>query len=116
MENGAICVVEAAFNVPDAASESSIAFYGTKGCIIANDTLSQVEGGNVKLISVADGGDYDAAQNRATNEAVNLEVDFGNMYQKETEAFSEAVRGKRNVPVSARDAILSQKAIENLYK
>lgn len=116
MDNGAICVVEAAFNIPDEASESIIAFYGTKGCLIANGTLAQAEGGTVKLISIAEGGDYDAAQNRTTNKAVNLEVTFGNMYQKETEAFSEAVRGIRSVPVSAKDAILSQKAVEDLYK
>lgn len=116
MENGAICVVESAFNIPDEASESVISFYGTKGCLIASGTLGQAEGGTVKLISLTHTGDYDAAQNRSTSGSVNIEVAFGNMYQKETEAFSEAVRGERDVPVSAKDAILSQKAIEDLYK
>lgn len=43
MENGALCTVQASFNIPDSVSESTLEFYGTKGSIIAKGTLSQVE-------------------------------------------------------------------------
>lgn len=115
MNNGAMCVVESAFNVPDEVSASTMTFYGTKGCIIANGTMGQAEGGDVQVLTVTDGGDYDASQSRSTVTPTSLDVTFGNMYQKEVEAFGEAILGKRDIPVSAKDAICSQKAIEALY-
>ena len=115
MESGALCVVEAAFNIPDDVSESKLEFYGTKGCIIAKGTLSQVEAGEVKILAIGDAGEYDAQQNRTTVEPVTLTGAGGNMYTKEIEAFGKAVLGEADIPVAAADAIGSQKAIEDLY-
>lgn len=116
MENGAICVVEAAFNIPDDVSVSKLEIYGTKGCIIAKGTLSQVEEGDVEVLLIDDAGEYDAQQNRTAVKPVALDVSFGNMYTKEIEAFGKAVLGEGDIPVAASDAICSQKAIEELYK
>ena len=115
MENGALCVVEAAFNIPDDVSESKLEFYGTKGCIIAKGTLSQVEDGEVKVLAIGDAGEYDAQQNRTTVEPFTLSGAGGNMYTKEIEAFGNAVLGEADIPVTAADAICSQKAIEDIY-
>lgn len=116
LENGALCVVESAFNIPDDVSVSKLEFYGTKGSIVAKGTLSQVEGGEVEILAVSDAGDYDAQQNRTTVTPISLDVNFGNMYTKEIEAFGNAILNDSSVPVSAKDAILSQKAIEDVYK
>lgn len=116
LENGALCVVESAFNIPDDVSVSKLEFYGTKGSIVAKGTLSQVEGGEVEILAVSDAGDYDAQQNRTTVTPIYLDVNFGNMYTKEIEAFGNAILNDSSVPVSAKDAILSQKAIEDVYK
>ena len=116
MTNGALCVVEAAFNIPDDVSVSKLEIYGTKGCIIAKGTLSQVEDGNVEVLSVTDAGGYDAQQNRSTVTPIKLDVTFGNMYTKEIEGFGRAVANEGEIPVTAADAIQSQKAIEALYK
>ena len=115
MESGALCVVEAAFNIPDDVSESKLEFYGTKGCIIAKGTLSQIEDGEVKVLAIGDAGEYDAQQNRSTVEPITLTGAGGNMYTKEIEAFGKAVLGEAEIPVTAADAINSQKAIEDLY-
>ena len=115
MNNGALCVVEAAFNIPDDVSVSKLEFYGTKGCIIAKGTLSQVEDGSVEVLAIEDAGGYDAQQNRTTVTPITLAVEFGNMYTKEIEAFGRAVLGEGEIPVNAQDAILSQKAIEDVY-
>lgn len=115
MTNGALCVVEAAFNIPDDVSVSKLEFYGTKGCIIANGTLAQEEGGDVEVLAINDAGGYDAQQNRSTVTPIKLDVTFGNMYTKEIEGFGNAVLGKDKIPVTAADAIASQKAIEDLY-
>ncbi len=116
MENGALCVVEAAFNIPDDVSVSRLEFYGTKGSIVARGTLSQVEEGSVEILTVSDAGGYDAQQNRKTVNSIPVEVQFGNMYTKEIEAFGKAVLGEDEIPVTAQEAIRSQKAIEDVYK
>lgn len=115
MTNGALCVVEAAFNIPDDVSVSKLEFYGTKGCMIAKGTLSQEEGGNVEVLAINDAGGYDAQQNRSTVTPIKLDVTFGNMYTKEIEAFGKAVLNEGEIPITAADAIKSQKAIEALY-
>lgn len=116
MENGALCVVESAFNIPDDVSVSKLEIYGTKGCIIAKGTLSQEEGGEIEVMAIEDAGEYDAQQNRSTVAPIPVTVTFGNMYTKEIEAFGKAVLGVGEIPVTADDAILSQKAIEDVYK
>lgn len=116
MENGALCIVEASFNIPDSVSVSSLEFYGTKGSIIAKGTLSQVEEGNVEVLTINDAGGYDAQQNRSKVKPIHLDVTFGNMYTKEIEAFGRAVLEESEIPVTSKEAIRSQKAIEDLYK
>ena len=38
------------------------------------------------------------------------------MYTKEVEAFGKAVKGEGEIPVTAKDAIMSQKVIEASYE
>ena len=116
MENGALCVVESSFNIPDEVSVSRLEFYGTKGSMVAEGTLSQEEGGTLNVLALEQTGDYDAQQNRSTVEPIPVSVTFGNMYTKEIEAFGKAVLGEGEIPVTAEDAILSQKAIEDIYR
>ncbi|MBQ7901938.1 MAG: Gfo/Idh/MocA family oxidoreductase, partial [Clostridia bacterium] len=49
MQNGALCYVDANFNIPDAAAKCKIEFYGTRGSIFAEGTISQVEGGRIEV-------------------------------------------------------------------
>ena len=115
MNNGALCVVDSAFNIPDDVSVSKLEIYGTKGSMVAKGTLSQEEGGSLEVLAIENAGGYDAAQNRTTVQPIEVSVTFGNMYTKEIEAFGRAVRGEGEIPVTAADAILSQKAIEDVY-
>lgn len=116
LENGALCYVDANFNIPDAAAKCKIEFYGTKGSIFAEGTISQVEGGRIEVLCVDDAGGYDAAQDRNEIKPLEINVEFGNMYTKEIEGFGRAVLGEGDIPVTAEDAILSQKAIEAVYE
>ncbi|MBQ7901917.1 MAG: hypothetical protein IJ365_08165, partial [Clostridia bacterium] len=59
---------------------------------------------------------YDAAQTRDQVKPVEVDVELGNMYTKEIEAFGRAVCGEGEIPVTAQDAIASQKAIEAVYE
>ena len=116
LENGATAYVDANFNIPDAAAKCKIEFYGTKGSIFAQGTISQVEGGEIEVLCTDDGAQYDANQNRDEVKPLEIEVEFGNMYAKEIEAFGKAVLGEGDIPVTAQDAIMSQKVIEASYQ
>ena len=115
LSNGAVAYVDAAFNIPDAAAKCKIEFYGTKGSIFAQGTISQVEGGEIEVLCTDDSLGYDADQNRNDVAPMEIDVTFGNMYTKEIEAFGKAVIGEGEIPISAEDAIMSQKVVEAAY-
>ncbi|MBE7048418.1 MAG: Gfo/Idh/MocA family oxidoreductase [Ruminococcaceae bacterium] len=115
LENGAIAYVDANFNIPDDAAKCKIEFYGTKGSIFAQGTISQVEGGEIEVLCADETLGYDASQNRNDVAPMNIEVEFGNMYTKEIEAFGKAVAGMGDIPITAKEAIASQKVIEAAY-
>lgn len=116
LENGAVAYVDANFNIPDSAARCKLEFYGTKGSIFAQGTMSQVEGGEIEVLCSDPSVGYDANQNRNTFTTLPVEVEFGNMYTKEITEFGKAVAGDRDVPINAQDAIASQKVIESAYK
>jgi predicted dehydrogenase len=116
MENGALAYVDSNFNIPDAAAKCPLEFYGTKGSITAIGTLAQEEGGIVEILACEEETGYDAQQNRSLVKPVELKVEFGNMYTKEIEAFSEAVINDTEPPVNGKNTILVQKIIDSIYK
>ena len=116
MNNGALAYVDSNFNVPDAAAKCPLEFYGTKGSITAVGTLGQSERGTVELISADDGSGYDANQNRGEMKSKTITVEFGNMYTKEIEAFSNAVINDTEPPTNGKNTIISQRIIDAIYK
>ena len=116
MENGALAYVDSNFNIPDAAAKCPLEFYGTKGSITAIGTLAQEEGGTVEILVCEDDAGYDAQQNRSLVKPMTIEVEFGNMYTKEIEAFSDAVINDTVPPTNGRNTILVQKVIDAIYK
>lgn len=116
MDSGATAYVDANFNIPDAAARCRLEIYGTRGSILAEGTIGQVEGGKAE-VQLSDGPrGYDAAQNRADAAPAELKVQLGNMYAKEIEAFGSAVLNDTVPPVSGDDAIQVQKVIEAAYR
>lgn len=116
MKNGAFAYVDANFNIPDAAAKCKLEFYGTKGSIMAEGTISQVEGGNVEVFISDDALGYDAAQDRVDVKSIELDVEFGNMYTKEIESFSNAVINDTTPEITAKDGIVVQKIVEGAYR
>ena len=115
MNNGALAYVDANFNIPDAAAKCPLEFYGTKGSIVAIGTLSQVEGGTVEILACPEAKGYDAQQDRSLVEPVKLDVEFGNMYTKELDAFALAIINGEEPPVNGKNTIAVQKIIEAVY-
>ena len=115
MENGALAMVDSNFNIPDAAAKCKLEIYGTKGSIMAEGTISQVEGGDVSVLISDDSLGYDAAQNRDELVPVKLDVELGNMYTKEVESFGRAILNDTEPEITAADAIFVQTIVERAY-
>lgn len=116
LENGANAYVDAYFNIPDAAAKGILEIYGTKGSIIAEGTIGQVEGGKVNIVISDDSLGYDAQQNRVDVKPVDLNVELGNLYTKEIESFSNSVLTGAPLEVPAEDGIQVQNVVEKSYE
>lgn len=115
LDNGAVAYVDSHFNIPDEAAFCRLEFYGTKGSILCEGTVSQIEAGEVKaVISGADEG-YNAAQNRTTDGAFKVEAELGNMYTKEIESFGDSIINGTALTVPLEDAIHVQKVAMAAY-
>jgi len=116
LENGAICHIESNFNIPDAAARGRFEIYGTKGSMLAEGTISQVEGGSLDVMISDDSLQYDAKQDRNEVEPMKVEVEFGNMYTKEIESFSNTILNGGEMEVPAEDAVQVQNVIQSAYR
>lgn len=116
MENGATMMIDANFNIPDNAARCRLEIYGTRGSILAEGTIGQVEGGNVEVTLSDPTLGYDAQQDRTDDGKTTLDVTFGNMYTKEITYFGDAVKNGTAAPVTAEQAIFNQKIVEAVYE
>ncbi len=116
LENGALCNIESHFNIPDAAARGRFEIYGTKGSMLAEGTISQIEGGKLEVMISDDSLTYDAKQDRNDVEPIKVDVEFGNMYAKEIESFSASILNGTDVEVPAEDAVQVQKVIQSAYR
>lgn len=116
MDNRAFAYVDANFNIPDDAARCRFEIYGTRGSMLAEQTIGQVEGGKLDVILSEDSRGYDAQQDRIEVAPVKIDVEFGNMYTKEIESFGRSILNKEPVAVSLEDALQVQKVVEAAYE
>ncbi len=102
LKNGCNAYVEANFNIPDAAAKWRLEFYGTKGCITANDTIHQLDTGSVE-VTLEDGSHPE------------ITADFTNLYTKEIESFSDSIINDTPVLVPLSDGVQVQEIVEAAY-
>ena len=50
LENGAYAYVDANFNIPDAAAKCRMEIYGSRGSMLAEGTISQIEAGTIQVV------------------------------------------------------------------
>lgn len=115
LDNGASCYIDANFNIPDEAARCRLEFYGTKGSMLAEGTIGQVEGGKLEVIIAKSQSGYDAQQNRADAETLKVSAEFGNMYTKEIESFSRSIMEGIPAEVPGEQAVQVQKVVEAAY-
>lgn len=116
LNSGAFCHVDANFNIPDAAAKCRLEIYGTKGSMLAEGTIGQVEGGKLDVMLSNDNLGYDAKQDRNDVEPYKVDVEFGNMYAKEIESFGDSILCGKKIEVPLEDALHIQKVVEAAYQ
>ncbi len=114
-ENGAVGYVDSHFNIPDDAAKCRVEIYGTRGSVIAEKTLGQVDAGDVEVY-ISDDKGYDAQQNRNDVEAIKLDVEFGNMYTREIESFSNSILNNTEVEVPMEIGLHIQQVTDAAYR
>jgi len=83
---------------------------------LAEGTISQVESGRVEVTVSDDSLGYNAQQNRdGEKSACLMEVETGNMYEKEISSFANAILNDTEPEITAEDGIFVQKIVENAY-
>lgn len=125
VEDGAIIVfrtkggvlghVDVAFNIPDAATESKLELYGTKGYLQARGTLGQEEVGTLTHL-YAPQGDYDAAQTRAVYEPKTYTPEGKNLYEYQIRLFRETVMSGTPDYFYAERAVQVQTVVDQIYE
>jgi len=115
MNTGATAYVDSNFNIPDNAAKCRMEFYGTKGSILAEGTISQVESGKIELTLSDDLAEYNAKQDRDADDSKNVEVVTGNMYEKEITSFANAILNNTEPEITAEEAVFVQRIVEEAY-
>ncbi|MEG0987001.1 MAG: Gfo/Idh/MocA family oxidoreductase [Clostridia bacterium] len=116
MENGAQFVVQTNFNIPDEASKWRLEVFGTKGRLLGDTMIGQVDGGTLSLLAMGENKAYDAAQDHADVRGEEIAGVFGNMYTRELDSFADSVLNGKALVAPASDAVHVQRIMEAAYK
>ena len=113
-KSGVLGHIDVFFNIPDAASESKLELYGTKGYITAKGTLAQEEVGTLSYL-YAPQGDYAAMQNRTTFDPIVYEGEKGNLYLKQIQYFCSLLNAEKPDYFFADRAVHVQEVVDQVY-
>lgn len=116
MENGAQCVVQTNFNIPDAAAKWRLEFFGTQGRLMGDTVIGQNDGGRLNAVFMETVGAYDATQDHADDAGVDMPAVFGNLYTREIESFSDSILHNKPLIAPASDAVHIQRIMELAYQ
>lgn len=113
-KGGVLGHVDVNFNVPDAASESKLELYGTKGYIRCNGTLAQEEVGTLSHL-YAPQGDYEAAQVREVREPKIYTPEGKDLYLTQIQSFCNTVNSGTPDYFYADRAVQVQSIVDAIY-
>ena len=116
MENGAQCVVQSNFNIPDEAAKWRVEFFGDQGRLVGENVIGQIDGGTLDALFCGEVGGYDAQQNTKDVKGEAIEVTFGDMYNREIESFGNSILNHLPLEVPAEEAVQVQKVMEAAYR
>lgn len=116
LANGAQCVVQSNFNIPDDAAKWRLEFFGDQGRLAGEGVIGQVDGGSLDALFCGKVGGYDAQQDKKQAESELIEVELGNMYTREIESFGNSVLHGLPLEAPAADAVQVQRVMEAAYR
>lgn len=116
LENGAQCVVQSNFNIPDEASKWRIEIFGDQGRLVGENIIGQIDGGKLDALFCGEAGAYNAQQDTQDVAGQQIEVEFGNMYTREIESFGDSILNGTPLEVPASDAVYVQRVMEAAYR
>jgi predicted dehydrogenase len=115
-ENGAVGMVDALFNVPDAAARNMLELYGSGGSMVTQGTIGQASTGSITAVVEGEAGGYDAQQQREGAAEQIIEPDVVNMYEAAIQGFCEAIENDTEPPVPGEDGLWSHRVIDACYE
>ena len=116
MENGAHCVVQNNFNIPDEAAKWRLEFFGDRGRLMGDMVIGQEDGGTLDALFMEEAHEYDAQQSKKEIAGEQINVQFGNCYAREIASFSNSILTGAAVEVPGSDAVQVQRVMEAAYK
>ena len=116
MENGAQCVVQSNFNVPDDAAKWRFELFGDQGHLVGDGVIGQVDGGSLDAMFLGKQGGYDAKQDKKDGNKADIAVELGNTYAREIASFSDSILYGTPVEVPAEEAVYVQRVMEAAYR
>jgi len=118
-KSGAHAVVDAFFNVPDAAGQSRLEIYGNKGSIQAKHTIGQAAGGEMEAYISEAARQYDPQQEKAALEVERQEITAEpyNMYRAQVEYLSRCIEEDREPEINTHaSGVYIMRIIEAAYE
>jgi predicted dehydrogenase len=115
-ENGALGVVDTFFCIPDNSSKNALELYGSRGSILARNTIGQGDSGEMTAYLEEEDAGYDAQQKRADGGGIIIAPEPINTYCAEIEEFSRAILEGREPLNHAGLGLQSQKVLAACYK
>lgn len=116
LENGAQCVVQSNFNIPDQAAKWRLEFFGDQGRLAGENVIGQIDGGKLDALFCGKVGGYDAQQDAKEIAGEEIPVVFGNMYTREIESFGNSVLNGLPLEAPASEAVQVQRVMEAAYR
>lgn len=114
MDSGAVVYINNNYNIPDAAAAGRIEIFGTKGSLVAENTVGQTDTGTLRSV-FADQREYSAGQERKAPETQITQADGGNLYANELRSFSNSIITDTEAEVPLAAAVRGQRIIEAAY-
>ncbi len=116
MENGAQFTVISNFNLPISVTGNGVTIMGTRGMLVSEGNVNQVDAGTLVKKSIAGAEDTGFMLNMAQPVVENGSDEFSNMYMHEVSSFADSVLNDKPLEVPAEDAVHVQKVIFQAYK
>lgn len=115
-QNGALATVDTFFCIPDDSSKNRLELYGSRGSILAQDTIGQGDFGEMVAFLEGEGKTYAAQQSRRLGGGLILKPKPVNTYRAEIEDFSQALIEGRDTNESALAGLRSQIILAACYQ